>query len=77
MRLPRTFQLPEITSAKFREALLAAFGNVRDAIGTDGLTGILTLDDGANWRVVLTFRDGKLTAVTTGASTGATATFVE
>jgi hypothetical protein len=40
-----------------------------------GLTGVLTLDDGANWRITLTFTDGILTAKTTGASTSATASW--
>jgi hypothetical protein len=44
--------------------------------GNQGLSGTLTLDDGANWRVTLTFTGGILTGQTTGASSGATATWV-
>ncbi|GAH55665.1 unnamed protein product, partial [marine sediment metagenome] len=40
-----------------------------------GLTGILTLDDGANWNVALTFEDGVLTTQVIGVSTGASATW--
>lgn len=43
--------------------------------GTDGLSGTLTLDDGANWRVTLTFAGGILTGQTTGASSAAAATW--
>jgi hypothetical protein len=43
--------------------------------GTDGITSTLTLDDGANWRVTMTFTGGILTAKTTAASSGATATW--
>jgi len=43
--------------------------------GTDGLTSTLTLDDGANWRITMTFTGGILTAKTTAASSGATATW--
>lgn len=43
--------------------------------GTDGITSTLTLDDGANWRITMTFTGGILTAKTTGASVAATATW--
>jgi len=39
--------------------------------GSAGLSGTMTLDDGANWRVTMTFKNGLLTAQTTGASSGA------
>lgn len=41
-----------------------------------GISGTLTLDDGANWRITMTYKLGILTAVTTAASGGATATWV-
>jgi len=41
-----------------------------------GISGVLTLDDGVNWRLTMTFELGILTAVTTAASGGATATWV-
>jgi hypothetical protein len=44
--------------------------------GNQGLSGTLTLDDGANWRITLTFSGGILTGQTTGASTSAAATWV-
>lgn len=44
----------------------------RDALGS-GISGTLTLDDGVNWRITMTFEGGILTAVTTAASVGATA----
>jgi hypothetical protein len=47
-----------------------------NANGSDGLTGTLTLDDGANWRITLTFTGGILTAQTTGASVAALAQWV-
>lgn len=40
-----------------------------------GLSGTMTLDDGANWRATLTFTGGILTGQTTGASEGATASW--
>jgi len=43
--------------------------------GTDGISSVLTLDDGANWRITMTFAGGILTAKTTAASSGATATW--
>ena len=54
---------------------LAPNGNLQ-VNGTNGLSGTLTLDDGANWRVTLTFTKGVLTGQTTGASSGATGTWV-
>lgn len=44
--------------------------------GNQGLSGTLTLDDGSNWRITLTFTGGILTGQTTGASSAATATWV-
>ena len=41
--------------------------------GSAGLSGTLTLDDGANWNVALVFTGGILTGQTIGASSGATA----
>ena len=46
----------------------------KDALDA-GISGVLTLDDGANWRITMTFVLGVLTAVTTAASGGATATW--
>ncbi len=43
--------------------------------GTDGISSTLTLDDGANWRITMTFTGGILTAKTTAASSGAVATW--
>ena len=43
------------------------------AQGNQGLSGTMTLDDGANWRITLTFVGGILTGQTTGVSSGATA----
>ncbi len=43
--------------------------------GTAGLSGTLTLDDGANWRITLTFAGGILTGETIGATSSATATW--
>ena len=40
-----------------------------------GQSGTLTLDDGANWRITLTFTHGILTGQTTGASSSATASW--
>lgn len=44
--------------------------------GNQGLSGTLTLDDGANWRITLTFLGGILTGQTTGASVAAAGTWV-
>jgi hypothetical protein len=46
------------------------------ANNNQGLTGTLTLDDGSNWRITLTFTGGILTGQTTGASSAAAATWV-
>jgi hypothetical protein len=47
----------------------------RYLIKRKGLTGTLTLDDGANWRIVLTFTNGILTSQSIAASSGAGATW--
>lgn len=41
-----------------------------------GESGVLTLDDGANWRITLTFTDGKLTGHTVAGTTAALAQWV-
>jgi len=46
------------------------------AANATGISGTLTIDDGANWNVALTFSAGILTGQTIGASSGATATWV-
>jgi len=43
--------------------------------GNQGLTGTLTVDDGANWRFTLTFVGGILTGQTTAGTTAAAATW--
>lgn len=67
MRLPKTMDL--FTPS----GLMSFYRLTRDELNK-GRTGTITLDDGANWRVVLTFEDGKLMAATSAASTGAEAT---
>ena len=48
-----------------------------NAVAGSGLSGVLTLDDGANWNVQLTFTNGQLTNQLIAASTTTpTATFV-
>jgi hypothetical protein len=46
---------------------------VDSLLSHDGITGTLTLDDGANWNVQLRFNGGILEEQTIGASTSATA----
>lgn len=88
MKLPKTIRLPDLTQAELGlhtplgrylnelgQCLQGEHRAVRDEIGANTKTGTLVLDDGANWRVTLTFYDGKLTGVTTDASTAATATW--
>jgi hypothetical protein len=43
--------------------------------GSQGLSGTMTVDDGANWRFTLTFTGGILTGQTTAASSAATASW--
>lgn len=62
---PRTDDEKEI--AKFR-MLLRTYLN-------QGISGTLTLDDGANWRIVVIVAGGLITSVTTSASVSATATW--
>jgi len=50
-------------------------GGTKSSDGSDGISGTMTLDDGVNWNVTLTFKNGLLTAQTTGASTGAIASW--
>ncbi len=64
MRLPKSMDL--FTP----RGLMSFYRIVRDELGK-GRRGTIALDDGANWRIVLTFDDGKLMKAETGASTGA------
>lgn len=48
---------------------------IRDALVSGTVSGTLVLDDGANWRVTITINHGRVTAVTTAASSGAACTW--
>jgi len=85
MRLPKNVTWPDVPQqagpvwAYLRAmtgTLAGVYGKIRAEIAA-GKTGTLILDDGTNWRVTLTFTDGKLTAVTTAASSGAAANWSE
>lgn len=88
MKLPKTLRLPDPAAAELGlhtplgryltelgQCLQLEHRAVRDELFANTKTGALVLDDGANWRVTLTFYDGKLTGVTTAASTAAAATW--
>jgi len=90
MKLPKTMRLPDLAQvelglhtrlgrylAELGECLQTEHRALRDEIAANTKTGTLLLDDGANWRVTLTFYDGKLTGVTTAASTAAVATWTD
>jgi hypothetical protein len=70
MRLPKTMDL------KTPRGLDSFYRTVRSELGK-GVSGTLTMDDGANWRIVVTIEDGKIMTVTAGASTGAAGTWSE
>ena len=60
--------------------ILDVSGTIRTSVafnvnGSAGLSTTLTLDDGANWRITMTFSGGILTAKTTAASSGQCATW--
>jgi len=57
-----------------QKSIIYDFEQIQSQIDS-GLSGTLTLDDGANWRITLTFTNGILTGKTTGASTGAAGTW--
>ena len=90
MKLPKTMRLPDLAAAELGlhtplgrylnelgQCLQGEHRAIRDEIAANTKTGTLVLDDGANWRLTLTFYDGKLTAVTTAASTSAEASWTD
>lgn len=90
MRLPAAMRVPDLTQAdlgfhtplggflrELLECLQAEHRAVLAEMIANTKTGTLVLDDGANWRVTLTFYDGKLSAVTTAASSSAEATWTD
>ncbi|MDH4178875.1 MAG: hypothetical protein OEV33_00065 [Armatimonadota bacterium] len=90
MRAPKRMRLPEIGKAdlgthtplgrhlvELNECLQIGYAALRDELCANAKTGTLILDDGANWRVTMTFYDGKLTSVATAASTAALAQWTD
>lgn len=75
------FNLMENSAAVTERARLTSAGDFKVSgdyysNSNQGLSGTMTLDDGVNWRITLTFTGGILTGQTTGASSAATATWV-
>jgi len=67
--------IPEAVDNEFRELSRIHRQIVQDLMS--GKSGTLVLDDGANWRVTLQFKEGKLIDVTTAASSGAAASWTD
>jgi len=63
-------KLPATMDLGTGRGMLTFYRTVRDQMNK-GASGTITIDDGANWRLVLTFEDGKLIGATSGSSTSA------